>query len=253
MFTPNGQSGFTIIETILFLAISSAMVVVAMVSIQGRTQQVQFDDSIRSLESFLETRLAQVDNGSVDRPDASCQYNGVSLTTSASNGSCVFLGYMLRFDPSGSDVPQTDIEVYQIYGARLSSAEISACDPGETFACVVPTAIPSTPVETFTVPWSVELVQAQTDSNNIAYVGFLREPDSTFLRPISLAGSLTSEFQNATPTIYEESYPLSWIGSEFNAKLCYTDTVRVASINFGLDGSELAIDTEFNDTACPTP
>ena len=59
------RAGFTIIEVVLFLAISSMMIIAAMIAVQGRTAAVQYTDAVRSTEAFIDRRQGQVLAGSI--------------------------------------------------------------------------------------------------------------------------------------------------------------------------------------------
>ena len=79
------NKAFTIIETVLFVAISSLMILVAMNAIGSSQSNVQFTDSMRSLQSFIETQNSAATSGVNDIFDS-------SITCGAAGDECVVLG-----------------------------------------------------------------------------------------------------------------------------------------------------------------
>lgn len=73
------NKGFTIIELILFLAVSMTMLTIGFSAISGRTADVQFTDSIRTLESQLRRNLSNVGFGLNLRGDFDCEEVGGAL------------------------------------------------------------------------------------------------------------------------------------------------------------------------------
>ncbi len=100
------NSGFTILELILFVAISSLMLTIAFTSVAGRTQEAQFTDSVRTLESQLRRHITNVSTGLNLRGDVDCAKSGGVLTFPADsnaveagrNQSCVANGLYMSFD-----------------------------------------------------------------------------------------------------------------------------------------------------------
>jgi|GEM_PF-1995767 type II secretory pathway pseudopilin PulG len=61
--TSINKSGFTIIESMLFLAITALVFVVGFAGIGSRLEAVRYTDSVRNLESDVETVLRNTDDG----------------------------------------------------------------------------------------------------------------------------------------------------------------------------------------------
>lgn len=242
------QSGFTLIETIFFLAISSLMVVTAMTMISGRTQEVQFTDSIRSVESFFESKISQIRSGSVTLPNENCRWNGTDYTSNPSDGSCIFLGYMFRF--SGPD--STSIDTYQMFGARIDTDATTLCStPEEPLSCVRPITIPDRPVDTFEIPWSIQAVQSRKINVDVPIFGYLRDPNGTDLIPVGIIAGNESRIND--PSLYLVDSSRSYVGDEYSVKVCLTDGSRRASLKLGDYDRQFAIEAKFNDLSCPAP
>lgn len=94
------QKGFTIIEVVLFLALSAMFLLIAFTGISGRTRDVQYTDSMRSLESFF---ISQRDSIT----------KGVNTTGDGTSEDTIILGKIFQFT-AGSD----EVEVYTVYGRR---------------------------------------------------------------------------------------------------------------------------------------
>lgn len=255
-----GESGFTIIEVIFFLAISSFLIAIAVASIGSRTARVQFTDSIRSLESFLERRISYVENGSLVGDQATCTYAGGSYDLSQpSDGTCVFLGYMFEY----GDVTQANptnpshqqIYVYQMFGRRLTSVDIASCpDQNELLSCAEPIRVPQTPVETYDIMWGTRLVDTDYYENplEIKAHGVFRNPGGQNLVAIAVADQAHAAANYAEvfdeAQIYERAFPNSKIDGEFEGQLCFEgDRGYQALISLGADDRQTAAVAQFDD------
>jgi type II secretory pathway pseudopilin PulG len=252
-------NGFTIIETVLFLAISSLMIIGAMSAVSGRTQQVQFTDSIRSLESFIEGRISQVENGSITADLLGCRFADptytINSTPSSSNGTCTFLGYLFRLGnrTNGATNPtNSEVQVFQVYGRRINTSDpCLKANPNEQIYCAYPYVYP-TPVETFQIPWGLEVTESETSTGEeINMFGYLRNPSGLNMVPIAiLAGS---EGSISTPSLYRTSSVDSWIGDEFSFSACFTNDSRDARLSFGNVDRQYAVEAnlESSTAGCP--
>jgi type II secretory pathway pseudopilin PulG len=120
------SAGFTIVELILFLALSSLFLSIAFVGVRGRQATIQFTDSMRSLENFVKKQQNQVFNG-VNLRDSSidCQFQSspedmVVLTLGSgedagSDEDCVVAGAAVKFDAASGA-----LILYPITGRYLS-------------------------------------------------------------------------------------------------------------------------------------
>ena len=147
--------GYTILETMIFLAVSAAMFVSAMAFISGRQNRTEFTSAVRDFESSMNDLANDVSNGyysnSANGNSINCTASGTSLTINTqptdSQGShigCLFLGKAIQFMPSSANgsskyvqitlvglqykngsVSQGDIETY-------NDAKLAAVAPGTT-------------------------------------------------------------------------------------------------------------------------
>ena len=100
--------GFTIIETLIFLAVSSFVFVAAIGQYSGQQKSVEFNQGVNGLQSQLLTMISEV--SSSFPPDISgytCTANNnnspLSFTASAGDSSgCIFLGQAIGFGGDGA-------------------------------------------------------------------------------------------------------------------------------------------------------
>jgi len=86
---PTNKAGFTIIETILFLGITGALIVGVLVGAGTSINAQRYRDSVSSLRSFLQQQYSEVLNVSNDTTDSACE--GISLVNHGQSR-CVILG-----------------------------------------------------------------------------------------------------------------------------------------------------------------
>src|SRR5680860_356640 len=112
------QKGFTLIEVILYFALSSAFIVIAFIGIQGRTANVQFTDSMRSLQSYLISEQNKVLNGvnSNTTVPAGCELSTDPNPLPGKNDVCILLGRIVTFGSDPTDLSKIIADT--MYGER---------------------------------------------------------------------------------------------------------------------------------------
>lgn len=149
------------IEVILFTALSGLFLIIAFVGLGGRTQNVQFTDSIRSMEAFMQQQISNV-------------RNGVNLTGDGDEGAQIVLGTILHFN-----VGSENVDVYKIRGARLTNPQGSARDliydsvNGLSGSDIVYEQ------GSYQLEWGVAFRDPAINGSSANYVGFLRNPNGT--------------------------------------------------------------------------
>lgn len=264
------QRGFTIIESLLFLAISAGFVLIAVTLLQGRNRDVQFADATRGLEGIVEQVQGRVRNGvrdtSIDCVNASGAYTITSDGSVTSDGSCILLGEVMVFgdyDTSGSDRQQ--ITVYPVFGQRLTRSELQTCMAGQdadyAIFCANPYIYDSKSVFNEAIPWSVELfggtngkmVSGSPVDSNI--LGFVRDPSSERIVPFSIErgvdyaeGDTKSHFDTSDAT------RTSAIGDEISdAYFCYeysSTDIFYGALRIGQDNNANSVTTQFGHQPC---
>lgn len=122
--------GYTIVETLIFLAVSASMFIAAVLLIGGQTGRGQFTNSVRDLETYLQTVVGNVSSGYYDRPQ-NIECNNVSnvpVITAGANGvgssaDCIFLGTVIKFGSDETGVNREAYSQYSMAGVRSTGAD----------------------------------------------------------------------------------------------------------------------------------
>ncbi|MBX4197100.1 hypothetical protein KW801_00905 [Candidatus Saccharibacteria bacterium] len=120
------SGGYTIIEVIIFLAVSSALLLVSLIFLSGREGHVRFSQSMRDMQSKVQDWVNDVTDGFPVATDASynCQAGGSSVVINQgarninSPPTCIFLGKAIQF----TDAPSNLVYTYSVFGQRLDSS-----------------------------------------------------------------------------------------------------------------------------------
>jgi prepilin-type N-terminal cleavage/methylation domain-containing protein len=116
------QKGFTIIETMLVLAITGMLVAGVFVGIGTSINVQRYRDSVQTLKNLLQTQYSEVTNVRNDRNNAwSCGALADTSDTGTVNrgqSDCVLLGRLVTINRS-------DITTYSVVGRKLNSAATS--------------------------------------------------------------------------------------------------------------------------------
>ena len=116
------KHGFTIIEVVLFLAISGGLAVMLLAGTSAAIQRQQYRDSVESFANFLSTQYSRVISIENDRNnDATCPLLPTE-TTKRGQSNCVIVGrYIVTTDDSSGNAGRT-YEVYPVYA--LNSTDV---------------------------------------------------------------------------------------------------------------------------------
>lgn len=185
-------NGFTIVETMIVLAVTGALFVAIAASLTGRQNSAEFTHAIQSVQSQLQQIIDQVPDGNFPDQQVGCiaGAGGSSLVfstggTQGTNTPCIFLGKVVQLHVHNAGGLST--EQYQVYTiAGLNNLQGSAAAP---FAAVKPTVVQvggnyaaySTAVD---LEYGLQTVWMRSDNNpactsqacSIGAVGFLMEP-----------------------------------------------------------------------------
>lgn len=138
------NAGFTLVETIIVLAVTSALMVAAMGLISGKQASTQFSQGVQEVQSMLQKDMNDVANGYYQNDGKiHCAAGGlgggpditVSTTVEGTNQDCVFMGKVIQFAVGGVG---DQYNTYTIAGLRGSTA-----DPATTLATANPRLIAS--------------------------------------------------------------------------------------------------------------
>jgi type II secretory pathway pseudopilin PulG len=125
-----GTAGFTMVETMIALAVSMALFVSAVALINGKQNVTAFNQAIRAIETQMQQVISDVGSGFYENDGSiSCTESGgaVRLTKSAvgsteqgTNEDCLFVGKVVQFSVGTADPEKYN--VYTVAGLRGSSS-----------------------------------------------------------------------------------------------------------------------------------
>ncbi len=196
------KSGFTIVETLIVLSVTSILLVSALAMINGRQGRTQFSTGVREIESILRDSLNDVNNGVLPSvPNLECDLSGNSAPilrygstgdTLAKNEKCVLAGKAIQL---GNATENEQYTTYYLAGRRLDQFN----DPVKDFVNLKPTAIHpdnSTPAndsrvnasQVSTLPWRINPVLNNGNPSSVAFALIYKD----FRGAAVSGGSITS-------------------------------------------------------------
>lgn len=237
------QKGFTIIEVVLFLALSALFMVIAFAGVRGRTASVQFTDSIRSLQSYLVSEQNKVLNGVNSTSNSPCN----SIYTTGTNKSCLLLGRVVSFGQNASDL--TEVSATSLYGTN------NLLDDSLSDLELIRNATPKPDgvVSKYEISWDTKFSTTKPDSAQIYNrVGWLRSPKSSNIIPILFRSDAPAIDGAEAQENYNYDDDRTLIGDEIlDVKMCFVSPDnRYASILFGDTAGRKSFDIVFEDADC---
>jgi type II secretory pathway pseudopilin PulG len=127
------QTGFTIIEVMLFLAITGMLATAILVGSGVAIGQQRYRDSVGSLQSYIQQQYNKVVNVTNDRDKAwTCDSNGnVTQEDNASAGEargtsdCVVMGRLVTVDATGTNLTSSVVVGYRNPNAGMGTSDIA--------------------------------------------------------------------------------------------------------------------------------
>ena len=106
------QRGFTIVEVVLFLAVSGFLAVALLTGAGAAVQRQQYRDAVQSFANYLRGQYSHVVNVENDRPQGKCPINGSDGGSATNRGqsNCVIIGRYIETVSSGAT---TTGEIYR--------------------------------------------------------------------------------------------------------------------------------------------
>lgn len=135
--------GFTIIETLIFLAVSIVLFAAIGSSISGQQSRTQFTNSIRDIETALQDIINDVDAGyfpdnNISLAGLSCNSSGLTSVNQGTRSSCIFAGKAVQFD-----INAETYNVYTLAGQRRPNPVPSPSRDVENIDEANPQIVPS--------------------------------------------------------------------------------------------------------------
>jgi type II secretory pathway pseudopilin PulG len=171
------QNGFTIIETMLFLAVTGVLATMILVGSGVAIGQQRYRDSVNSLKSYVQGQYSEVTNVVNSRDKSwSCDTNGNVTDVDAVNGEargtteCVLLGRFITVDATG-----TKLNASNVIGYKSPAAVTATSDIAELTTNYKLTASPINQ-DAVEVSWGAQVVKPQTTNPMPLSVLIIRSP-----------------------------------------------------------------------------
>lgn len=189
--------GYTIVEAMIFLAVSGGLFVSAALVMSGQQQRTQFSQAIREVDSQIQDVLNDVTTGYYTNtgdfscsatPDSSAPYQAPDIVpgsnSQGANKGCIFIGRVIQFAPSGTD--KGGLNMYNLVG-RQKIGPLGSETEVETLTETVPTVIAPTP--------SNGSIPPAIDSKRLSYglrVEWVRYTEAGVTEAIGAVGFISS-------------------------------------------------------------
>ncbi len=187
----SNQSGFTIIEVTLFLAISGLLFIIGFFGISARTRSVQLTDSMQSLNAQVKDVFSDVYTG-VNTREANNFCNSSEVRLPGKADDCILMGYVMEFHYAGNPAkPNGEVTIHTMIGENLTQAEVDSANSLNTQ--LFRANIRSVAQSRYLIEWGTVFLGgnvvdlATTDDPRIANnnIGFIRLPRSSGVVAIS--------------------------------------------------------------------
>ena len=252
------RDGFTIIEVMIFLAISGLMLTMAMIGSGNLARQARFSDSVNSFHSTLQREYEEVVNGVNIRPSSVAGCDGSIRQTGTDD--CVLLGKVISFDYAGGHFAHvryvTDEPPYvatgtildQIVAAKPKVSSANVRDYELSWGASFQTASRLTDVSPTDVATLVKPGSSYALINNIA---FLRSPNSSQITTYYFHADNTNDPVDIQDNL-RDAVADSIRTTSTQANICIRNTQDwsastspVAAIKLGVGQGSVAIDTKY--------
>lgn len=233
--------GFTIIEVMMFLAISSLLLMGVFMLSGNLINGTRFTDSVRGLEGFLQRQYDEVSSGVNTRDNTGCL--GAPSTPGTSN--CLLLGKVIVFR-----ITTDTVDTYNVIGSE-PAVQLSNPSLELLLASYNPQTVLASQAS-YTIPWGAKIRAGKRDSDNnsVNAVALLRSPASSQFATYHFTAPASGVI------LLKTAIPLNATSASFDAfnttgNYCIdgqdTGSNR-AAITFGKAQGSTAIDTIFGFT-----
>jgi len=128
------MGGFTIVETMIVLAVTGFMLLFALLAFAGQQAKVEFGQSVRDMQSDLQQTINEVSSGFFpDSGNIGCARGGnkleitIQTTEQGTNTDCIFMGKVLQFGVADTDPQQ--YAVFNLAGYKNNNGDLAASLP----------------------------------------------------------------------------------------------------------------------------
>lgn len=243
--------GFTMVEVLIVLAVTSALLVVAMVMINGRLARTEFAVGSRQIRQEIDKVVSSTSSGyTMNKGNISCTSNGTvpSLSSAAkevgSNEGCIFIGKIMVLNAATHKesmrvVPLVGNRMFSSGGKLRESADVLEAAPTPLAPSTVDSTLPDQS-ESIQLPRGFTFVMARVD-NAAQYmqigVGVLSDVGSGQAQHFTTYGVIGTQW-----TSYGEIDAIIQSRNKYvrysPLELCFAhqDTKQSVQITFGQNG-----------------
>lgn len=179
------QLGYTVVEVMIFLVISSMLFIGAMIAIGGQQEKTQFAQAMRDIDSKIQSTIGEIYSGyypSFTNIKCSALANSTNPPSFAlaagsqgTNSECIFMGKTFQFAVSGSN--GESYNVFSVAGRRYKQ-NTTINQEVDSMAEALPRAIFNGSVdltETNYLKWGLHVtkVTKATTNTDLAMFGFI--------------------------------------------------------------------------------
>lgn len=143
---PQKQLGFTVVETLVVLAVTSGLFIISAVVIDGRQNKTDFQIGTRAIQQQLQQIINETasgyypNNGNI-RCSVPMAGPNVDITSGATalgqNSDCIFAGKTIVFNAANPDT----YSVYSLAGRRQNTAGEDVASPQEAWITAIPNSV----------------------------------------------------------------------------------------------------------------
>lgn len=176
---PQYNSGYTVVEVMLFLAISAVLFTTILIGTGSTLQSTRFSDSSRSVHAFVQKQYDDILNGLNIRPSQEACNGGVvdpapPTSQPAGTSNCLLLGKLIIFQANVSN-----LQTYLIVGSEPASPNYNQSD--ESLIYAFQPRVAASGLENYSIPWQATLYGSKRTSDNLAVdaLALIRSPRST--------------------------------------------------------------------------
>lgn len=275
----SARGGYTILEVMIFLAVSAALAISALRLVGGQQAKTEFAQAVRDLDLRLQDVINDVSTGfyinnnnfaCTDSPSGPVIAELANANNQGQNSGCIVLGQAMEFGINNS----REVKLYPVVGLRRAG---SPPKDVTTLADAHPKAIAKTSVgdtvpdgtQTESLLYGLKIKSIRYDAGSglvdIGAIGFLTALDA------SAGGSLQSGSKNADlyfidgtslapPDTYYTATRINALTKDMKNPsggivICMESTARLnqhATITIGSNGRQLSTNLEIIDGAsCP--
>lgn len=264
------QRGFTIIEVLIVLAVTAAMFLLAVLAINGKQNNAEFQQAINDIRSSLQQQIDNVSAGDYSNTgNFTC--NGTSgsinlakgVNKQGANTGCIFLGKVLQFAVKSTN-PQQFIS-YPVAGLQSNAGTLASAAP-DVIAPGVSTNKGANFPDASTsgaLHYGLNVVSMKSGGNNIGAVAFISSlgqfsggslvSGSQTLSLIPIYSSSLNATEGATVDAINTKIVSSPVNPNGGVQICFASggTKQSGLITIGGGGQQLSITLKiYGDLTC---